>query len=82
MTELLDNIFAGKIAFEYGDIMLTPEKEQPFAINDRLLASKDFTAVWGRSDLPHVLNRLAQAAINRYKHLEKHPEKTRSKIRM
>ncbi|MEW6665715.1 MAG: hypothetical protein AB1512_10915 [Thermodesulfobacteriota bacterium] len=37
---------------------------------------------WTDSDLPHVIERLAEAATGRYKHVEKHPEKTEAKIRM
>lgn len=80
-NELMKNAFAGKINLEYGDISLEPSAEQPFKVNERLLSMKEFTDMWNCSDLRHVTGRLAQVATNRYKHLEKHPEKTNAKIR-
>lgn len=80
---LFGDIFAGALTFHYTDIALTPKGvEQNYVVSDRLLTSADFNALWQGSDLPQVLNRLAATAVNRCKHLEKHPEKTAAKIRM
>ncbi|MBW2153860.1 MAG: hypothetical protein JRH18_19610 [Deltaproteobacteria bacterium] len=79
---LFEKIFEKKITFSYEDIWLVFNEEPYFTINPRLLASEDFKSVWNESDLPNVLNRLAKSAIKRYKRLERHPEKTSSKIRM
>lgn len=82
-NELLNNVFAGKLALEYGDISLDPgSSEQQFKVTERLLDLAEFREVWNNSDLRHVTGRLAQTAVNRYKHMEKHPEKTNAKIRM
>ena len=81
-NELMNNVFAGKLRLEYGDISLTPAGDQQFTVNERLLGMKEFTEVWNVSDLRHVTGRMAQAAANRYKHMEKHTEKTNAKIRM
>lgn len=82
-NELMTNVFAGKIAFEYGDVTLDPTAEtQPFKVTERLLGLKEFKEIWQNSDLRHVTGRLAQTAANRCKHLGKHPEKTNAKIRM
>jgi hypothetical protein len=78
--ELFENIFAGKMSFEYEDIALMPHATPPYTLNKRLVSSGDFTSVWNDSDLPHLIGRLAERAVNRYKHLEKHPEKTDAKI--
>ncbi len=80
--ELLDNIFAGKMTFDHTDIVLDDTTEPYYAVSERLLASEEFKEVWSNSDLPHVTGRLAKTAMNRYKHLQKHPEKTNAKIRM
>ncbi|MGV1098166.1 hypothetical protein ACUUL3_01990 [Thiovibrio sp. JS02] len=79
---LLDNIFAGKMTFDHTDIVLDDAAEPYYAVSERLLSSEEFTEIWRTSDLPHVTGRLAKTAMNRYKHLLKHPEKTNSKIRM
>jgi len=83
-NELLNNVFAGKVALEYGDISLDPAAggTQHFKVTERLLDLKEFSEVWNNSDLRHVTGRLAQTAANRCKHMERHPEKTNAKIRM
>jgi hypothetical protein len=80
--ELFDTIFEGRMAFEYEDIALMPDDLPNYTMSNRLLESEDFNTVWNESDLPQVLARFARPATNRYKHLEKNPEKTESKIRM
>ncbi|MDA3785975.1 MAG: hypothetical protein PF568_03670 [Deltaproteobacteria bacterium] len=79
---LFDKAFEGEFPLEFGDIMLQPGQVNKYVISDRLLASPDFTEVWNNSDLPNVLGRFTDMALNRMIHLEKHPEKTDSKIRM
>lgn len=81
--ELVENILADpKINIEYGDVSFMPDGEPHYMVSDRLLNFKEFITVWNDSDLPHVIARLAKPAMNRYKHLKKHPEKTEAKIRM
>ena len=82
VKELFKNVFEGQREFDYEEFELTPESEPHYRLSERLLSSKDFTSVWNHSDLPRVVKRLAESSIRRYTHLEKHPEKTDSKIRM
>ncbi len=79
---LLDKAFDGEFDLEFEDIMLKPGNDDKFVLSDRLLASPAFTEIWNNSDLPNVLSRFTDTALNRYAHLEKHPEKTEAKIRM
>lgn len=82
---LLKRIFTSSLPLDYGDISLVPdgaEDSPPFTLSGQLTSRQEFTEIWGKSDLPKVLTRLAQSAKNRHKHLEKNPEKTNSKIRM
>lgn len=79
--ELFDSIFEGSLTLDYEDISLVPDGEPVYRLSRRLKASETFRAVWEDSDLPHVMHRLAESARKRYKHLEKQPEKTDSKIR-
>ena len=79
--ELFREIFPEKTDFDYGDITLTPTGESSFTLTERLQASTEFSSTWDSSDLNHILSRLAETAINRYKHLEKDPAKTEAKIR-
>ncbi|HIJ78479.1 MAG: hypothetical protein OEY01_04735 [Desulfobulbaceae bacterium] len=80
--ELFTNIFEGQIEITQDDIVLSNGDEPYFTVSERLLALDHFTSVWNSSDLPRMTGRLAKTAMNRCRHLEKHPEKTNSKIRM
>lgn len=81
---LLERVFGDSLKIEYGDVSLKPGEldGHAFTLNDRIKTNPAFTEIWEKSDLRHVLGRLAQTAHNRHKHLEKHPEKTNAKIRM
>lgn len=78
---LFDKAFEGEFALEFEDIMLQPENDDKYALSDRLRASQNFIEIWNTSDLPHILGRFTDMALNRYARLEKHPEKTEAKIR-
>jgi hypothetical protein len=80
--DLLENIFEGKMNFEYEDVALLPDSKSQFAVSERIFSSEQFKSVWNNSDLPRVICRFALSAIHRHRHLEKHPEKTDAKIRM
>ncbi len=82
VKELFNNVFEGQMEFYYEEFELTPDSKPHYRLSKRLLSSKNFTSVWNHSDLSRVVNRLAESSLRRYMHLEKHPEKTDSKIRM
>jgi hypothetical protein len=81
ILEFLDKAFDGELSLEFEDIALQPDNDDKFVLSDRLLASPAFTDIWNHSDLPNVLARFTETAINRFVRLEKHPEKTEAKIR-
>jgi hypothetical protein len=78
---LFEKIFEKDIGIRYEDIVLNEDDDPPYGIGKRLPALDEFKAVWNDSDLSHVMARLTKSAINRQKRLERHPEKTESKIR-
>lgn len=80
--ELFDKVFEGELSLDFDDISLQPGHDDKYQLSERLQNSESFSEVWNNSDLPNVLNRFTEAALNRYAHLEKHPEKTEAKIRM
>jgi len=82
VKELLESILPEKFGFEYEDVALMPGSKPYYILSERLLSLNEFSSVWNDSDLPRLLSRLAETAVNRYKHLKKRPEKTESKIRM
>jgi len=79
---LFEKIFETDLGIRYEDIQLNEDDEPPCGIGKRLLTSDEIKTAWDESDLSHVMARLSKAAINRRKRLERHPEKTDSKIRM
>ncbi len=64
--ELLDKVFEGTISFEFEDITLQPENDDKYVLSDRLFSSPAFTDIWNNSDLPNVLSRFTDTAINRF----------------
>lgn len=80
VTSLFEDILAEKMAFREDAAALMPDAEPPYRINAQLFSTPAFQEVWANSDLPHVLGRLADTAMNRCRRLEKHPEKTDAKI--
>ena len=78
---LFRDIFGGRLPVEAEDITLIPEAKPYYRFADRILTTELFDTTWRQSDLPRVVNRFAESAASRMKHLEKHPEKTDLKIR-
>ena len=79
---LLGKILEKKVILSDEDISLMVSDEPHFKIGRQFRSSEEFKSIWRDSDLPNVLNRLAKSAIKRYKRLDRHLEKTSSKIRM
>ena len=82
IQEFFKDVFEGEMQFHYEDIKLVWDRKPHYVLSHRLRTSKDFLSLWNESDLSRVVERLAGTAKRRYIHLEKHPEKTDSKIRM
>lgn len=80
VKELLQGIFEKELKIRDDEIILLPDKPPYFSISKTL--ASEIREVWKESDLPHLIEKLAESAIGRFKHLDKHPEKTESKIRM
>lgn len=80
--KLMRHVFCDEVVIDSDDITLIPGSAPFFRLNERLMTIQNFSDAWQDSDLSSLLGNLAKSAVNRYRHLEKHPEKTRSKIRM
>jgi len=78
--ELVKNCVEEDLDWHYEDIRLDPEAGEGYAVAGRLMESPAFASVFASSDLPHILGRLAATAVNDFKHLEKNPAKTNSKM--
>ena len=80
IQKLFGRVLEGKEAFLYEDIRLAPLEQSGFIISEKVLGDPEFAAVWQNSDLSNIVKRIADAASNRHKHLQKNPAKTESKI--
>jgi hypothetical protein len=80
IQKLFGRVLEGKETFTYEDIRLEPQEQSGFIISDKLLGDPQFEAVWSNSDLSNIVKRIADAAGNRHKHLQKNPAKTEAKI--
>ena len=80
IQKLFGRVLEGKEAFRYEDIRLAPMEQSGFIISDKVLEDPEFEAVWQNSDLSNIVKRIADAASNSHKHLQKNPAKTESKI--
>lgn len=80
VKELLDKVLEGETAVQYEQITLAPDEKEGYTLSPSLLHDSRFQKVWENSDLPHIVRRMAEVAVKRYTHLEKHPDKTEAKI--
>lgn len=62
------------------DVRLEPESTPAYAIDEQILETAALTDALEHSDLSHIIARFADAAVHRYRHLQKNPEKTERKI--
>lgn len=80
VKELLDRILEGRIEVDFEQVALAPDEEDGYTLSPALLHDPLFKEVWEISDLPHIVRRMAEVAVKRYIHLEKHPDKTEAKM--
>ena len=78
--ELLGKALGTGTRVFYEDVSLARDG-QGFTVSDRLQADAGYAGVAATSDLKAILQRFAESAQHRMRHLEGHPEKTQSKIR-
>lgn len=81
VKELLEQACEGQVTVEYNDLCLDLDATKGFVCSKTLGKNKMFQQAWNNSDLPRIVERLAEKGKNRIKHLEeKHPDKTEAKI--
>ncbi|GBC59749.1 hypothetical protein DENIS_0690 [Desulfonema ishimotonii] len=81
IRELLVRIFEDDTYQDYDAIELSPNAAPYYKIRKDVTPPDEFSALWNNSDVQRVIADLAETAIHRYRHLEKKPEKTTTKIR-
>lgn len=76
VCDLLAKASADQVRCRHEDVALQPAKAPHYALAQELTGQPAFQAIWNDSDLPAILSRLVEPAVNRHTHLAKHPEKT------
>jgi hypothetical protein len=80
MLEVLNGALCGNIELAYEDVSLTPGVAPGYALSPRLRDNPDFAALCRDSDLTSIAERFAAAAGNRFKRLEKNPDRSEGKV--
>ena len=81
VSALFNQAYEGQIRLSPEDITLDEKKQEYFFLRNTLMNNTSFMQVWNGSDLPKIVRRMAESAVNRIKHLEgKHPDKTEAKM--
>ncbi len=81
IQNLLEKILDNEVPVRDNDATLTPGTSPYYEISERLSETAIFQDLRRHSDINAVLKRFAEPAVNHYRHLRGHPEKTESKIR-
>jgi hypothetical protein len=77
---LFGEVLGDKVYFDQEDIYFDPKQKDGFVVSNRLGSIQDFVSIWKKSDLRHIVKRMAEFAIKRHKYLEKHRDKTEAKL--
>ena len=80
IQEFLGLATEGKLTADYDDISLIPDQKPHYSLSSKVIDSAAIKEL-GNSDLDAVLQRLAEQAANRHKHLTKNNTKTNLKIK-
>jgi hypothetical protein len=80
--ELLSRIFEDRLELGYNDVGLQPGHKPQYFLDEKIRAHPEFESLAGESDLLVILDRLASTAAKRYHNLQRHPDKSESKIRV
>jgi len=82
IKSFFESAFGGRVSMNEEDVRFTPYEEPYFHLSGEVMKQESIRSTWGDSDLRNVIERLAESAVNRHKHLARHGEKTDAKIRM
>lgn len=80
VQDLIEFAFNERVTVEFDDIRLMPEQDDGFVLSDNLRHNKDIAEALESTDLHAILVRFAATAIKHYRHLDRHRDKTESKM--
>ncbi len=79
--KFLRKAFDSQIDILDKDVILDPSAESKFTFSDKIMSDGNFKTGVKESDIKQILERFANAAEHRYRHLSKNPLKSDLKIR-
>lgn len=80
VRELLDRATGKSLDARFEEVSLDLDRGEGFALAAPLRQRGELDELMKKSDLDNILSRLADQAWNRYRHLDKNPEKTEKKM--
>lgn len=80
IQEFFELATEGSLTVDYDDVSLLPEQQPCYSLESKLKNSAEMKEM-ENSDINAVLERLAEQASHRYKHLSKNNTKTNLKIK-
>jgi len=80
MQSIFNKLLGRDQPVRFEDVSLSPSSSDGYVIDETLRERSLFQSAWGESDLPKIVSDFTKMALNRYAHLQKNHEKTRSKI--
>lgn len=80
VRNLLKKVLQAEMPVDHEDIRLDLSKEKGFTMSTLVWDLPGFASAWQDSDLPHIIARMAEFSIKRYKYLDKHLDKSETKM--
>ena len=80
VIELFEKALGRKVEADYDDVYLDPRRKDGFIISKGVWTISGFVSAWEKSDLPEIVERMAEFAIKRHKRLDAHRDKTEAKM--
>jgi hypothetical protein len=81
VQELMRRVFQDRVDSSYDEIRLLPGEQPQYGLSEAIRKHPEFESLAADSDLLDIFERLASAASKRYQNLQRHPDKSESKIR-
>ena len=80
VRNLVKKVLQPEMPINYEDILLDLTEEKGFTMSSQVWNMPGFASAWQESDLPHIIERMAEFSIKRYKYLDRHRDKTETKM--
>ena len=81
VQDFIEQAFEERVIVNYEDVSLDQGAASGYKLSPSLKNNKEFSKALANSDIPQIIERFAENALDHIKHLEgKHPDKTEAKM--